>query len=113
MRTLACVRICVYACACVCVFLSLSLTFSLSLSLSPSLSFYPCLLLSFFSFLSRVLPLVFSICISVPLYVCVSVRLCLRVSASMRLCIFVLMYDVIHQILSTNLTKRPEVLRQQ
>jgi len=104
MRTLACVRICVHACARVCVCFSSSLSLSLFVSFSLSLSLYPCLFLSF---------LFLTLSCSLHLSLCISVCLCLCVSASVLLCVFVLMSDVIQQILSTNLTKCPVVVHQQ
>ena len=100
-----CVWVCVFVCVCVCVCFSLCLSCFLSLYLSLSLSLYPCLFLSFRFSLSLVLSLVLSLCISV--------YLCLCVCTSVRLCVFVLIDDVIHQIVFPNLRKRPLVHHQQ
>jgi len=106
-RLLVCVCLCecVCLCVCVCVCFSLCLSCFLSLYLSLSLSLYPCLFLSFRFSLSLVLSLVLSLCISV--------YLCLCVCTSVRLCVFVLIDDVIHQIVFPNLRKRPLVHHQQ
>jgi len=107
-RLLLCIFVCVRVRVHVRVRVSLSLFHFLPLSLFPSVYLFIHVCFSrFFPF-----SLVFSLSCSLYLSLCISVCLCLCVSASLRLCVFVLIYDVIHQILSPNLTKRPVVLHQ-